>query len=44
MRRWLWADYLLYDHFTAKMERAIDNYEISTMANREEKGFRPYEE
>ena len=35
MRRWLWADYLLYDHFAAKMERALDNYAVSTMANRE---------
>ena len=28
MRRWLWADYMLYDHFKAKMEVALDNYDI----------------
>ena len=34
MRRWLWADYMLYDHFRAKLEGALNNYDISTMANR----------
>ena len=34
MRRWLWADYMLYDHFKAKMEVALDNYDIRTMASR----------
>ena len=34
MRRWLWADYMLYDHFKAKMEGALDSYDISTMASR----------
>ena len=34
MRRWLWADYMLYDHFKAKMVGALDGYDISTMASR----------
>ena len=34
MRRWLWADYMLYDHFKAKMDGALDNYDISTMVSR----------
>ena len=39
MRRWLWADYMLYDHFRAKLEGALNNYDISTMANRSVSGL-----
>ena len=34
LKRWLWADYMLYDHFKAKLERAIKNFDESFMATR----------
>lgn len=34
LKRWLWADYMLYDHFRAKLERAINSFDESEMASR----------
>ena len=34
LKRWLWADYMLYDHFSDKLKRAINNYDEGIMASR----------
>ena len=34
LRRWLWADYMLYDYFKAKLERKINKFDKSLMASR----------
>ena len=34
LRRWLWADYMLYDYFKAKLERKINKFDTSVMASR----------
>ena len=34
LKRWLWADYMLYEHFREKLERAINNFDEGIMASR----------
>jgi hypothetical protein len=34
MRQWLWADYMLYDHFKAKMDERLRDYDIAQMLAR----------
>ena len=34
LRRWLWADYMLYDYFKTKLERKINKFDKSLMVSR----------
>jgi len=32
LKNWLWADYLLYDHFLAKFQKAKENFGVEKMS------------
>ena len=34
LKRWLWADYMLYNHFRNKLKMAINNHDEGIMASR----------
>ena len=34
LRRWLWADYMLYDHFKVKLAETLGGYDNSTITLR----------
>ena len=34
LKRWLWADYMLYDHFRDKLKMGINNHDEGMMASR----------